>query len=98
MLLSEEDTNAAVQSMSLKELHQKYTIKKKVLENNLYSVYIISADEAATAVDEVLLIDHPPAQMPSAHRLNIENPEVSTTTELMKKVTEAVGAHFKKNK
>ena len=98
MPLSEEDTNAVVHSMSLKDLHQKYTIKKKIMENSLYSVYIISAEEAATAMDEVLLLEHPPAQKPFAHRLAIENLGVSTATELMKKIVDAVGLHFERNK
>lgn len=97
MALSEEDTNAVVQSMSLRELHQKYIIKKRIMENSLYSVYIISAEEAATAMDEALLIEHPPAQKPSAHRLAIENPGACTTTELMKKIVDAVGLYFEKN-
>ena len=67
------------------------------MENSLYSVYVISAKEPATAMDEVLLIEHPPAQKPPAHRLAIENLGASTTIELMKKIVDAVGLHFEKN-
>ncbi|RLQ84925.1 hypothetical protein [Planomicrobium sp. Y74] len=64
------------------------------METSLYSVYIVTAKGQATANDEVLLVEHPPAKEPSAHFLPIKINESATTSKISKEVTEAVHTHF----
>ncbi|MDQ0429495.1 hypothetical protein QOZ98_002323 [Planomicrobium stackebrandtii] len=93
----EEDEKTLIDAMRLNGFNQKYSVKKKIKETGLYSIYLISANEQIMLNDEVLLIEHPPAKEPSAHILPINLTESGTATEIMKEIAEAVSAHFARN-
>jgi hypothetical protein len=94
MLPVGDGENTWIHSMKLKGMDQSYNIKRVLLKNNLYSVYLISTNEQKNTLDKVLLIDHPPAKKPTAHLLAVAIEEHETTAALMRKIVDAVQSHF----
>lgn len=71
-----------------------YSIQKTIMETGLYSVYLVSLENQPNATDQVLLIEHPPAQGPSKHLLSLVPNKPLSTSELMSEIVEALNAHF----
>lgn len=75
----------------------KYSVKKPIMNTNLYSVYLISEEEKPKTKDKVLLIEHLPAKEPSAHLLPVKIKESSSKKEIMQEIVAAVNHHFAQN-
>lgn len=80
--------------MSEYGLNGDYQIKKTIIETELYSIYLLSSNDRFNVRDRVLLIEHPPAQRPSAQFLAMELKKELTTTEFIKDIREVVEKHF----
>ncbi|MDN7242178.1 hypothetical protein QWY14_10230 [Planococcus sp. N028] len=85
-----------LQVKGINGLDTRYSVQKTIMETGLYSVYLLSQNDRPHAMDEVLLIEHPPAQEPSAHFLTLRTSKPLTTSELMEEIVEAIDAHFGK--
>ena len=92
-----ENEHKVLHVLKLNGFNQTYSVKKKIKETSLYSVYLLSVKKKTLTRDEVLLIEHPPAKESSAHILPININELGTTTETIQKIAEAVYAHFARN-
>lgn len=90
----EEDEKTLIQAIKLDGIDQKYSVKKKIQETSLYSIYLISAEEQPNASNEVLLIEHPPAKEASVHILPIKIKGSATMTETIEEIVRAVRVHF----
>ncbi|MFD1032499.1 hypothetical protein [Metaplanococcus flavidus] len=82
------------QAMDSKGFDQKYSVEQLIMNTTLYSVYLVSESEHPGAKDAVLLIEHLPANEPTAHLLPVQIRESASKTETIKKITDAVEHHF----
>ncbi|MDN7246282.1 hypothetical protein [Planococcus shenhongbingii] len=90
-IISGEDKVLRV--MSECGLDGDYHVKKTIMETGLYSLYLLSSNDRSRVGDQVLFMEHLPAQRPSAHFLAIEVKKASTTNEWIKEIREAVEKH-----
>ena len=90
----EEKQNILMRAVKAKGFDQKYSIKKLLMSTRFYSIYLLSENEQTDTKDSVLLLDHPPAQEPSAHLLPIKIQESASKTNKMKDIVEAVHDYF----
>jgi len=70
---------------------------KKIMKNNLYTVYLLSSSKPSRTACHALLIEHLPAKEPSAHLLPLTVTKLATSTELLKDVTQAVDNFYSAN-
>jgi hypothetical protein len=84
----------AIRVMGICGLDNSYSVQKTIMETGLYSVYLLSSNDQPHAMDQVLLIEHPPAQEPSAHLLSLQTRKRLTTSELMEEIVESLEIHF----
>ncbi|WP_084243608.1 hypothetical protein [Planomicrobium okeanokoites] len=78
------------------QLDSTREIKDKIMETNLYSVYVLSSTKSDKEPYEAVLIEHPPASEPEAHLLPVKITALTTKKERNQKVMEAVQDHFAK--
>lgn len=67
---------------------------KKMIRNNLYTVYLLSSSKPSRTTCHALLIEHLPAKGPAAHVLPLTVTKLATNTELLKDVAQAVDNYF----
>ncbi|TWT00117.1 hypothetical protein [Planomicrobium sp. CPCC 101079] len=80
--------------MGISGLDNSYNVQKTIMETGLYSVYLLSKNNQPQALDEVLLVEHPPAKAPSAQFLTLRTRKPQTTSELMHEIVEALALYF----
>ncbi|RAZ81375.1 hypothetical protein [Planococcus halotolerans] len=78
------------------ELDSSREIRDKIMETNLYSVYVLSSAKSEKAPHEAVLIEHPPASEPKAFLLPVKITALTTKMERNQKIMEAVQEHFAK--
>lgn len=78
------------------QLDSNREIKDKIMETNLYSVYVLSSTKSDKEPYEAVLIEHPPASEPETHLLPVKITALTTKMERNQKIMEAVQDYFAK--
>jgi hypothetical protein len=76
-----------MQSMSLSMLKQNYHIRKVIVETAIYSIYLIPSNDEEQESD-ILLIEHPPAEEPSAMIWPNKNLRNCSKMEMVREISE----------
>ncbi|HSI67331.1 MAG TPA: hypothetical protein VK947_07945 [Planococcus sp. (in: firmicutes)] len=72
------------------KIQEAFPIRKTILETVLYSVYLVPAAEGSQEGDDILLIEHPPAQEPTTCIWSNKNLLKLTKTEMIREITDFI--------